>query len=155
MSAFSSTTIDIGMVVGDIKAARKFYTEALGFTEVEGFDVPAAMGADTGLTDKQAFRVHVFTLDDAPAATKLKMIQISDAPGRRIDNAFIHSSLGVRYLTVWIADTTAALARLKKAGVKPLAKCPCALPDSIAKGLCLIIVRDPDGNFVELVGPKK
>jgi len=154
MSAFSSTTIDIGMVVSDIEAARKFYTQALGFTEVEGFDVPAAMGADTGLTDKKAFHVYVFALSDAPAATKLKLIQMSDAPGKKIDNAFIHSSLGVRYLTVWVSDTTAALERLKKANVRPLAKCPCELPASIAEGIYLTIVRDPDGNMIELVGPK-
>jgi len=155
MSAFSSTTIDIGMVVSNIEAARKFYTQALGFQELEGFDVPASMGADTGLTDTEAFHVYVFAPGDAPAATKLKLIQFADAPGKKVDNAFIHSSLGVRYLTIWVADMTAALARLKKAGVKPLAKCPCELPASIAAGIFLAIVRDPDGNMIELVGPKK
>jgi catechol 2,3-dioxygenase-like lactoylglutathione lyase family enzyme len=155
MNEFASATVDVGMVVSNTAASAKFYKDALGLTEVEGFDVPAAMGRDSGLSDNKPFRVRVFLLSDAPTATKLKMIQFPDAPGRKIDNSFIHSSLGVRYLTIWIADTTAAMARLKKANVKPLAKCPCPLPESIAKGIYLIVVRDPDGNLVELVGPKK
>jgi hypothetical protein len=45
--------------------------------------------------------------------------------------------------------------QLKKAGVKPIAKTPIMIPETIAKDLYLTIVQDPDGNLVELVGPKK
>jgi catechol 2,3-dioxygenase-like lactoylglutathione lyase family enzyme len=71
------------------------------------------------------------------------------------DNEFIHSHTGFRYLTIMVEDTTAALERLTKLGVKPLAKSPVALPDSLAPGLFLTCVRDPDGNIVELLGPRK
>jgi hypothetical protein len=54
-----------------------------------------------------------------------------------------------------VDDTTAAVERLAKLGVKPLAKSPIALPESLAPGLHLTCVRDPDGNFVELLGPQK
>jgi len=48
------------------------------------------------------------------------------------------------------------LARLAKLGVKPLAKSPVALPASLAPaGMHLTCVRDPDGNLVELIGPRK
>ena len=36
-SAFSTATIDLGVVVTDIEKSVKFYTEALGFKEVPGF----------------------------------------------------------------------------------------------------------------------
>jgi len=155
MSEFASATMDVGIVVGNIEASAKFYKDALGFTEVKGFDVPAEMGRDTGLTDSKPFRVRVFLLSDAPTATKLKMFQIPDAPGVKIDNTFAHSSLGFRYLTILVNDTTAAVARLKKAKVKLLAKCPYPFPESVAKGIYLTVVRDPDGNMVELIGPRK
>jgi hypothetical protein len=48
----------------------------------------------------------------------------------------------------------AALARLAKVGAKPIAKSPIALPDHLGKGLFLTCVRDPDGNLVELIGPR-
>jgi hypothetical protein len=47
------------------------------------------------------------------------------------------------------------LSRLKKLAVKPLAQSPVQLPESLAPGMQLLCVRDPDGNIVELLGPKK
>ena len=49
----------------------------------------------------------------------------------------------------------AALKRLDKAGVKPVAKGPVPLPAGLPQGVFLTVVQDPDGNLVELVGPKK
>jgi lactoylglutathione lyase len=54
-----------------------------------------------------------------------------------------------------VADTDAALDRLAKHGVKPLAKSPTPLPESLGPGIFLTCVRDPDGNIVELLGPRK
>jgi catechol 2,3-dioxygenase-like lactoylglutathione lyase family enzyme len=71
------------------------------------------------------------------------------------DNDFIHSHTGFRYLTIMVEDTNAALERLAKLGVKPLAKSPMALPESLAPGMHLTCVKDPDGNLVELLGPRK
>ena len=82
-------------------------------------------------------------------------MQFPGGKSKKSDNATIDSQLGFRYLTIYVTDTAAAMARLQKAGVKPLAKGPVELPDSLAKGMYLTVVRDPDGNFVELIGPKK
>jgi hypothetical protein len=50
---------------------------------------------------------------------------------------------------------TQALERLAKIGVKPIAKIPVLLPEVLVPGkMDLTIVRDPDGNFVELIGPR-
>jgi len=150
---FASNTVDIGIVVSDIEKSAAFYSHAIGSTEVKGFDVPAEMGGGAGLTDNKAFHVRVFVLGDAKEATRLKVMQFSDAPGKKPDNTFIHSMYGVRYLTIHVKDLNAALERAKKAGVTALAKGPYEIP--WAKGTAIALVRDPDGNMIELVGPMK
>jgi catechol 2,3-dioxygenase-like lactoylglutathione lyase family enzyme len=153
--AFTRTTIDLGCVVTDIEKSVKFYTEGIGFHEVKGFEVPSDLARDAGLTDSRPLSIRVLTLGDDETATKLKLMQVVGALPRTGDNDFIHSHTGFRYLTIMVADTDAALARLEKLGVKPIAKGPVTLPDSLAPGMTLTCVRDPDGNIVELIGPQK
>lgn len=152
---FSSPRVDFGIIVSDINRAAEFYTKALGFTEAPGFDVPAEMGRKSGLTDGKAFHVRVFTLGEGDAATNVKIMSFPDAPGARADNAFIHSTLGVQYLTLYVDDTTAAVERARQHGVEPIAEGPYRLPEGFPAGVYLTCVRDPDGNIIELVGPKR
>jgi catechol 2,3-dioxygenase-like lactoylglutathione lyase family enzyme len=152
---FPRTTIDLGTVVGDLDKSVRFYTEGVGFRELEGFKVAAEVAAAAGLTDSKPLSIRVLALGDGPDATKLKLMQVAGTAPRPGDNEFIHSHTGFRYLTIMVADTDAALARLAKLGVKPIARSPVALPESLAPGMHLTCVRDPDGNIVELVGPRK
>jgi lactoylglutathione lyase len=154
---FAKSTIDLGVCVGDIEKSVKFYTEAVGFTENPGFGVPGPFCAEAGLTDGAPLDIKVLSLSSEETATKLKLMQVKGTkkPAAKGANEYVHSQQGFRYLTIYIADMTASLARLEKAGVKPIAKTPIAIPKEIADGMYLTIVRDPDGNFVELVGPKK
>ena len=151
---FLSTTIDIGCVVSDIEKSVKFYTESIGFTEVQGFGVPADFAAESGLTDKKKLDIRVLVLGTAEGATKLKLMQIEGGGNKKADHAHIDTTLGLSYITIFVKSTDDALARLVKAGVKPIADGPATLPDSLDPALSLTIVRDPDGNLVELVGPK-
>ncbi len=146
---FSRTTIDLGMVVSDVEKAAKFYGEALGFKELSGFDVPAQMASDTGLTDNRPFKVRVFVLGDEPAATRLKIMTIPGANSKKADNQYIGSSLGFRYLTIMVADLTKTMERLKQSGVAPVKE-----PYRLGGNSYLILVKDPDGNTVELIGPR-
>jgi len=146
---FSKTTIDIGVVVSDVEKAAKFYTQALGFTETGGFDVPGQMAGDTGLTDNKPFKVRTFNLGKEPTATTLKIMQIPDAGSKKVDNQYIGSSLGFRYLTVLVADLTKTVERLKQLQVSPV-KPPYRLGGGNSY---LILVKDPDGNTIELIGP--
>lgn len=147
---FTRSTVDIGIVASEVERTAQFYTEALGFTEVAGFDVSAEKAGGAGLTDNRAFHVRVFVLADEPTATKIKLMEFPDAPGKKLDNRFIHSSLGYSYITIFVSDTRAALERAKKAGVLPVKE-----PYPIGGGRYLTLVRDPDGNIIELVGPQK
>lgn len=154
-STFASEVIDLGMVVSDINKSAKFYKDVLGFEEIDGFGVPAAFAADAGLTNSLPLEIRVLVLGKGEKATKLKLMQLKTSPGARVDNTFIHSSYGFRYLTISVKDVNAAVARAEKAGAKPIAKCPVPLPEGFPAGLALANYRDPDGNLVELVGPYK
>jgi lactoylglutathione lyase len=151
---FSRTTIDLGIVVNQIGSSVKFYTEAIGFKETGGFSVSGEFAADAGLANGVPLDIRVLSLGDDASATKLKLMEVPGVKKRQSDNEFIHSQPGYRYLTIYVADVDAALARLKKAGVTPLGKTPMPLPAGLAAGMALIVVRDPDGNLIELVGPK-
>ena len=152
--AFPRTTIDLGCVVSDLDASVRFYVDGVGFREVKGFGVSADIASDAGLTDSKPLAIRVVVLGDGESATKLKLMQVAGTAPRKGDTEFIHSHTGFRYLTIFVADTDAALARLEKLGVKPLAKGPVALPESLAPDMHLTCVRDPDGNIVELVGAR-
>jgi type 1 glutamine amidotransferase/catechol 2,3-dioxygenase-like lactoylglutathione lyase family enzyme len=152
-SDFPRTTIDLGAVVGDVEKSVAFYTQAVGMNEVSGFEVTGQFAGDAGLTDHHPVKVHVLLLGDGPTATRLKLMELPAADPKPADNGFLHSQLGFRYITIGVTDMGAAVARLQKAGVKPLAKCPIALPGTLSSRTYLTVFRDPDGNFVEFVGP--
>ncbi len=146
---FSRTTIDLGMVVSDVEKAAVFYREALGFKELSSFDVSAQMAGETGLTDNRPFQVRVFALGDEPSATKLKIMTIPGAGSKKVDTQYIGSSLGFRYLTISVSSLTGTMERLKQHGVSPVKE-----PYRLGGNNYLVLVKDPDGNTVELIGPR-
>ena len=148
-AVFSKTTFDLGIVVSDLDKAAKFYTEVIGMTEVKGFTAPAQVATAFGLTDNQPAVVRRFAMADVKNAPSLKLMAFPDAPGAKPDQKFIHSTLGFSYLTLFVNDIDAALERAKKAGVKPLGETPAP----IGGNNMLMVYRDQDGNFIELIGP--
>jgi lactoylglutathione lyase len=153
---FAQTTIDIGCFVTDVDAAAKFYTEALGFREVAPFSVDGAFAKATGLTDGQPLNnIRVFVLGDGDNVTKLKLSSLPNHKAQAGVTGPIPAQYGFRYITIHVADQTATLARLQRAGIKPLGEGAVALPKNLSDSLYLTCVRDPDGNLIELVGPKK
>jgi catechol 2,3-dioxygenase-like lactoylglutathione lyase family enzyme len=146
---FAKNTFDLGVVVSDLDRASKFYKEVVGMTEVKGFTAPAEMAASFGLTDNQAVVVRRFVLEDVNGAPSLKLMAFPMRPGKKPDQKFIHSTLGFSYLTLFVNDMDAAVGRAEKAGVKLLGRTPAALGGNNF----LTVIRDPDGNFIELIGP--
>ncbi|MBP97468.1 hypothetical protein CMK18_16075, partial [Candidatus Poribacteria bacterium] len=61
-SVFSKKTVDLGIVVSDLKQAAKFYIEVVGMKEVPGFKVPGKRVAQFGLTDNQPVVARRFVL---------------------------------------------------------------------------------------------
>ena len=147
---FSKATADFGIVVKDIEASAKFYSEVVGLTEVKGFSVPGEKAKAIGLTDNKAVNVRVFVLNkDAEHKSSFKLMSFPDAPGKAQDQKFIHSTLGISYLTLFVNDMPSCLERLKKAGVELLGETPAP----IGGKNYITVFRDPDGTFIELIGP--
>jgi lactoylglutathione lyase len=154
---FSNESIDIGMVVSDLEASAKFYTEAIGFKEVEGFSVPANWTKEVGLTDGKELKIRVFVLGEGKSPAKLKLMQPQGTPKvpKKAKRRLVNEQTGMRYMTLFVNDMDAAMARLKKAGAVPDTKGGMVgLPEGFPQDLHLTMVRDPDGNMVELVGPR-
>jgi catechol 2,3-dioxygenase-like lactoylglutathione lyase family enzyme len=146
---FSKATIDLGLVASDAGRTAQFLTNAIGFKEIRGFSVTPEMGRKIGLVDGHPVDVRVFVLGDGESATRIKVLSFPNAPGKQPDQKFIHTTLGVRYLTLYVKDMGKALERLKKSNVALVAESPVQLGGTTQ----LTVVRDPDGNFFELVGP--
>ena len=154
--SFASETIDPGLVVSNVKKSIEFYTQAIGFKELKGFSVPADWTKEVGLTDGKTLDIHVLALGEGKSATKLKLMEIPGANIKKAENQYVTNQQGIRYLTIQVNDIDEALARLTKAGAKPATNGGMiALPEGFPKGVYLTLVRDPDGNMIELVGPKK
>jgi len=148
---FSKGVIDIGIVVSDATRTAQFLTNAIGFTEVKGFSVTSELGKRIGLVDGHPVDVRVFKLAEGEQATSIKVLSFPKAGGKKADQAFIHSTLGMRYVTLYVHDMSRALERLKAAKVKTLGETPLDL----GGGTYITVVRDPDDNFFELIGPMK
>jgi lactoylglutathione lyase len=147
---FSKGVIDIGIVVQDANRTAEFLTNAIGFMEVKGFSASADLGRKIGLIDGYAVDVRVFALTGEPS-TKIKVLSFPQANGKKADQKFIHSTMGYRYLTLYVKDMNKAVERLKAAKVK----CEGETPLEMGGGTYIAVVKDPDGNFLELIGPKK
>ena len=94
-------------------------------------------------------KIRVFVLGEAPTSTRLRIMAFPERPDKMPNQKFIHSSIGISYLTLRVEDMTAAMARLKKAKVKLLGETPASLGGNNR----ITVFHDPDGNFVELIGP--
>ena len=150
-SEFSKGIIDIGIVVSDAARTAQFLTNAIGFTEVKGFSVTPEQGKKIGLVDGHPVDVRVFRLAEGDQATSIKVLSFPQVGGKKADQAFIHSTLGMRYLTIYVSDMSRAMERLKAAKVKTLGETPLDL----GGGRYITVLRDPDDNFIELIGPMK
>ncbi len=152
-SVFSKATIDIGITVTDVKKSAAFYSDVIGLKEVKGFEVSAEKANNLGLTKQQPISVRVFVCDDAEGVTtaRIKLMAFPNAPGVKPDQSYIHSTIAISYLTLFVNDLDLAVERLKKAKVKLLGKTPVDL----GGGRFLAAIQDPDGNFIELIGPSK
>lgn len=152
---FSRTTIDFGVVVSDVEKSLAFYKDAVGFQANGDFSVVPGIAKGAGLSDGSAtIKIYKLRLGDDKTATNIKLMQIADAGQKKQDQSYIHSTLGMSYITIMVTDMDASLARAAAAGHKPIAEGPYSLAEIGAKGVYLAVLKDPDGNFVELVGPK-
>ena len=150
-SPFTEGAIHIGVVTRDLDASVGFYTNVIGMTKTGGFEVDAEFGKASGLTNGLPFSVTVLRLKDSPDAAQFKLMSFEkDATTPK--SGHIEDALGIQYVTLMVTDLTPFVTRIKAAGVPFLGETPIPLGDS---GNHFVLVQDPDGTFIELIGPMK
>ncbi|MBT5925611.1 MAG: hypothetical protein HOH33_03230 [Verrucomicrobia bacterium] len=147
---FSSPVMDLGIVASDIEKSATFYKDVIGCKEVQGFSVPPAFATSLGLVDNMDVVARVFVLGKGDKQSRIKLMSFPKAKGTKSNQSFIHSTVGFSYLTLHVTDLNASIKRLEKAEVKLLGDTPVALGGNNS----LLVCRDPDGNFIELIGPR-
>jgi catechol 2,3-dioxygenase-like lactoylglutathione lyase family enzyme len=135
-------------IVRDLDAAIAFYRDGLGL-EVQG--APGNASANPALR-------NMFGLPDAQirwaiartpaAAGGVELVEISNADGRPLDRRL--EDPGAISFVVTVRDLDGTLVRLKQLGAPVVSRSGVA---TIGAGTRIVVVKDPDGHFVELSQP--
>jgi len=151
---FSDVTMDLGIVVSDLDASVEFYTNVIGLEKTGGFAVGQDFCRDAGLTDGHDLDIQVLSPNGDTDGTSVKLMELPGVDSRKGDHRFIHAQLGYSYLTFHVTDIDAASRRMKSAGIKAVGSEQVRVPLDTPVPIFLTVIADPDGNLIELVGPK-
>jgi len=149
-SEFSSGLIGVGVVTRDLDKSLDFYLNVIGMTKVSEFDVDGEFGSSSGLTDGIAFHVDVLKLQDSPDANQWKLMSFKKKGSHPMPK-YIHDDTGMQYITINVKSLEPFLKRIKEHKVKLLGDTPVPLGEKDH----FVLVQDPDGTIIELIGPLK
>ena len=127
-------SIEVGIVTTNIATMVEFYEGFLGLPLQGELDFPGGTMKRYGVGTSVV--IKLVTLDTPPAQPV--------APGGG------HAQAGIRYITLVVKNLTETAKQIEDAGytaVQPLAEF------APVPGMGWLFVADPDGNWVELVGP--
>lgn len=148
-SQFAHPGIFVGNVVEDLDKSIQFYTKVIGMTKTGSFSVDKEKATELGLTNKYKLDVVVLKLEDSPNATEWKLMSLGTKAGHP-KQKWMHDDTGMQYITILVNHLTPFIERCKEHKVKILS----GEPSSLGNGKFFILVQDPDGTFIELIGPK-
>jgi len=146
---FSNPTIFVGSVVTDLAKSVDFYTKIIGMTKTGEFSVDGPKAKELGLTDGRPVDVKVLKLEDSPQANEWKLMSFGTKPGHKKPN-YLHDDTGMQYITILVNHLNPIIERIEKNDIKILS----GKPSELGEGRFFILVQDPDGTFIELIGPK-
>ena len=149
-SEFSSGLIGVGVVTKDITKSLDFYLNVIGMTKVGEFDVDENFGKISGLTEGIAFHVDVLKLQDSPEANQWKLMSFKKEGSHPMPE-YIHDDTGMQYITINVNSLDPVLKRIKENNVKLMGETPVPLGEKDH----FVLVQDPDGTIIELIGPLK
>ncbi|MEJ2006023.1 MAG: VOC family protein, partial [Cyclobacteriaceae bacterium] len=99
------------------------------------------------LTNGRSLNVTVLKTSDSPAAPEWKLMSFDNNVESQ-SSEFINDDVGMQYITLYVNEMDAVIARLKDSGVKFRGDTPITLDD----GRHFVLIQDPDGVFIELIG---
>ena len=146
---FAKSGISIGVVVEDLDKALDFYINVIGMVKTGEFSVDAVKAKELGLSNGNSFDVKVLKLENSENAPEWKLMSF----GKKANHAkptYVPDDTGVQYITIFVKSMKPLIERIQKNNVKMLGKTPSMLDANRQ----FVLVQDPDGTFVELIGPK-
>jgi len=147
-SNFSSKVINIGVVVSDLGRSLDFYVNGIGMVKTGGFSLDQDFAKRSGLSDGIPFSITVLKLENSPEATEWKLMSFDKKAAHKKSN-FVQDDLGMQYITINVKSLKPVIERLTRQRVKFLG----STPTPLNKDLHFVLVQDPDGNFLEIIGP--
>lgn len=145
---YASPVIHIGVVVADLDASLAFYQNVLGMKKSGEYFVPADFARESGLTSGPAILIEILKLDDSEHATELKLMSFAHNVARP-PRSHVNEGLGIQYITLLVKSLHPFVERFNSLGIT----IPGGKPSELEEGLYFALVRDPDGNFIEVIGP--
>lgn len=146
---FAKTAISIGVVVEDLDKSLDFYQNVVGMVKVREFVVDSEKANRMGLSKDKSFDIKVLKLENSEEAAELKLMTFNNKTSHK-NQKFIPDENGIRYITLFVKSMKPILKRIKKNKVKTLGETPTMLDEK----RMFVLIQDPDGNFVEFIGPK-
>jgi len=147
-SNFTSKQIGAGVVVADMERSLDFYVNGIGMVKTGNFTINAEFGKIGGLTGGDAVDVNILKLENSPEASEWKLMSFGKKAAHP-KQKFIQDDTGVQYITIQVKSLKGIIERLKERNITFLGNTPTPLN----KASHFVLVQDPDGTFVELIGP--
>lgn len=147
-SNFTNKTIGVGVVVADLDRSLDFYVNGIGMVKTGSFTINEDFGKRSGLTNGVSVAVTILKLENSSDATDWKLMSF----GKKASHPkpkFIQDDTGMQYITINVKALQPIIDRLTQLKVPFLGSTPTHLNEKAY----FVFVQDPDGNFIELIGP--
>lgn len=146
-SEYESASFQAGIVVRNLEESVKFYKNVMGMVDSRTFAIDEAFGKNSGLSDSVAFEVTALKMEDRPDAPEWKLVKFDSIHLKGFPKR-IQDDVGVQYVTFLVKSVQPFLDRFEQNQIKTLGNTPLTLPN----GKKFILVQDPNGIFIELIG---
>ncbi|WP_132054150.1 VOC family protein [Pseudocnuella soli] len=147
-SNFSSKLIGVGVVVSDIDRSLDFYINGIGMVKAYSFTIREDFSKRSGLSNGVPTAVTVLKLENSPEANEWKLMSFGKKAAHP-KQQFIQDDTGMQYITINVKSLKPVMDRLTQMKVPFLGSSPTPLNNNAH----LLLVQDPDGSFIELIGP--
>lgn len=145
---FSNPTIFVGSVVTDIEKSVDFYTKIIGMKKTGEFSVDGIKAKELGLTNGKKIDVTVLKLEESPMANEWKLMSFGTKPGHKRPS-YLDDDTGMQYITILVNHLEPIMKRIENNNIKILS----GKPSKLDENRFFILIQDPDGTFIELIGP--
>jgi len=147
-SNFTSKVIGIGVVVADLDKSLDFYVKGIGMVKTGSFTINEEFSKRSGLANGAPTQVTMLKLENSPDATDWKLMSFGKKAGHSKPK-FIQDDTGMQYITINVKALKPIIDRLTQMNVAFRGSTPTPLNDKAH----FLLVQDPDGTFIELIGP--